>query len=157
MTNQELRRLGRSELLELLIAQMKENEALAQKLEQANAELSNREIALYQAGSIAEAALSLNGVFDAAQAAAAQYLENIQRLSNEQDAICRQMEAEARAKADEIRAEADAYSQKVRSDADNYRRQVLEEARSLLGALLRGQCSPNSLTQFDDSEMESLA
>lgn len=81
VTDQELRKLSRRDLLELLISQGRELEALRAELDQAMAALENRKIHLDQAGSIAEAALRLNGVFEAAQAAADQYLENIRRLN----------------------------------------------------------------------------
>lgn len=81
MTDKELRRLSLSELLEMLIAQMQENEKLKQSLEEANAALSNRRIVIEQAGTMAEAALRLNGVFEAADEAARQYLENIYCIS----------------------------------------------------------------------------
>ncbi len=81
MTDKEVRRLSRSELLEMLIAQMQENEKLKQSLEEANAALSNRRIVLEQAGTMAEAALRLNRVFEAADEAARQYLENIYCIS----------------------------------------------------------------------------
>ena len=96
MTDQELKKLHRSDLLELLIAQEKENEQLRSQVAQLKARLEDRTIALEQAGSIAEASLQINGVFQAAQDAAAQYLENIQRLSGRQEEICRQMEEETR-------------------------------------------------------------
>ncbi len=95
MTDKELRRLSRSELLEMLIAQTEENDRLKIRLEQAEAQLRDRRIAIDKAGSLAEAALSLNGVFQAAEAAAQQYLENIQRISGQQDAICRSMKEKA--------------------------------------------------------------
>ena len=79
MTDKELRRLSRRELLEMLIMQMEENEKLSQELETAQEMLRKREIVIERAGSIAEAALALNGVFEAAQAAADQYMENIKR------------------------------------------------------------------------------
>ncbi len=41
---------------------------------------TDRRIRLREAGSVAEAALRLNGVFEAAQKAADQYLENIERM-----------------------------------------------------------------------------
>ncbi len=44
------------------------------------AERNKREIELQNAGSIAEAALRLNGVFEAAQQAADQYLESVRAL-----------------------------------------------------------------------------
>lgn len=81
MTDRELRRLGRVQLMEMLLAQEKEIETLRQQLDAANAALGSREINLLHAGSIAEAAMQINGVFEAAQAAAGQYLENIERLS----------------------------------------------------------------------------
>lgn len=89
MTDKELRRLSRSELLEMLIAQTEENSQLKIRLKQAEAQLRDRRIEIDKAGSLAEAALSLNGVFQAAEAAAQQYLENIQRISSQQDAISR--------------------------------------------------------------------
>lgn len=85
MTDKELKRLSRAELLELLIGQMKENQRLQAGLDAANKALHDRAIVIEQAGSIAEAALQLNGVFAAAEAAAAQYLENIRRCAAEQN------------------------------------------------------------------------
>ena len=87
MTDQELKKLRRSDLLELLIAQGKENEQLRARLAQAEAQLAERKVLLTKAGSIAEASLQLNGVFEAAQAAAEQYLENVRRLSGQQELV----------------------------------------------------------------------
>ena len=81
MKDKELRHLSRSELLEMLLVQVDENKKLKMQLNEMQAQLDNRQILMNEAGSIAEAALQLNGVFDAAQNAAAQYLENIRRLS----------------------------------------------------------------------------
>lgn len=77
----DLKKLKRADLLEMLIASEREREALELQLQEVTAKLESREILLQQAGSIAEAALRLNGVFEAAQAAADQYLENVIRLS----------------------------------------------------------------------------
>ena len=76
MTEKELRKLGRAELLELLLEQAREFEALEQRLNAAEA-------ALQRCGSIAEASLKLNGVFEAAQKAAEQYQQNVERLCQE--------------------------------------------------------------------------
>ena len=83
MTNRELRRLSRRELLTILIEQLEENEKLRSSLEKAEMELQNRQIILEQAGTMAEAALKLNGVFDAVDKAVRQYLENVQRQARE--------------------------------------------------------------------------
>ncbi len=84
MTDQELRKLNRTDLLELLLEQSKENEQLREELRQAQEKLASRKIEIDHAGSIAEAALRLNGVFEAAQQAAEQYLENVRRLAEEE-------------------------------------------------------------------------
>ena len=132
MTDKELRRLSRSELLEMLIAQTEENDRLKIRLEQAEAQLRDRRIAIDKAGSLAEAALSLNGVFQAAEAAAQQYLENIQRISSQQDAFCRALKETAEKETAQIRQEAQAYSQKVHAEADAYWKQVAARAAKLL-------------------------
>lgn len=76
-----LKRLSRADLLELMLEQAQQIEELQAELAQARAKLAKREIALEECGSIAEAALHLNGVFEAAQQAANQYLENVRRLN----------------------------------------------------------------------------
>ena len=132
MTNRELKKLNRADLLELLLRERRENEQLRSELDKANQKLSDRAILLENAGSISEAALRLNGVFEAAEAAATQYLENIQRISGEEETICQRMEEEARKKAEAIRADADAYSLQTRSQADQYHKQVAEKVQALL-------------------------
>ena len=132
MTDKELRRLSRSELLEMLIAQTAEKDQLKTRLEQAEAQLRDRRIAIDKAGSLAEAALSLNGVFQAAEAAAQQYLENIQRISGQQDTICRSMKEKTEKETARMRQEAQAYSQKVHAEADAYWKQIVAKAAKLL-------------------------
>lgn len=80
MTDQELKKLSRRELLEMLIVQTRRVEKLERLLEEANAKLADRTIQIADAGSLSEAVMRLNGVFEAAQAAADQYLENIRRM-----------------------------------------------------------------------------
>jgi len=95
MTDKELKRLSRANLLEMLLAQVEENKKLKARLEEMQAQLDDRRIKLDEAGSIAEAALQLNGVFQAAEAAAAQYLENIRRPGGGDGDSCRGTEAAA--------------------------------------------------------------
>ena len=77
MTEKELRRLSRMDLLEMLLEQSREVERLQKELETVKNQLRDRRIMEQEAGSIAEASLKLNKVFEAAQQAADQYLENI--------------------------------------------------------------------------------
>ncbi len=130
MTDKELRRLRRTELLEMLLTQVEENKKMQIRLNEMQMQLDDRRIMINEAGSIAEAALRLNGVFQAAETAAAQYLENVRMLSGKQEAVCRRMEEEARKKAETICAEADAYSRQIRSQADQYQRQAAKEVQA---------------------------
>ena len=85
MTGKELKKLSRTELLELLLHQVEENEQLRARLEEVEARLAERAIVMERSGSMAEAAMRLSGVFDQAQQAADDYLESI-RLANEEPA-----------------------------------------------------------------------
>lgn len=83
LKDRELKKLSRMDLLEILIEKSKENEKLKEELEELKNQLADRSINIKESGSIAEAALKLNGVFEAAQAAADQYLENLHRISQQ--------------------------------------------------------------------------
>lgn len=83
MTEHELRKLSRLDLLELLLKQMEENEQLRAELEEARKQLESREILIENAGSIAQASLQLSRVFEAAQMAADVYLENVRRMARD--------------------------------------------------------------------------
>ena len=74
-----LRKLNKLQLLELLAQQEREIQALQELLAVRDAELAERRIRIAQSGSIAEAALKLNDVFEAAQKAADQYLLSLQK------------------------------------------------------------------------------
>ena len=132
MTEKELEHLNRRELLEMLIAQMEKNEQLQQQLEKVQSKLQSKYIAIQNAGSIAEASLQLNGVFESVQAAAEQYLENIKRMSDQQEQMAQQLQADAQKQADAMIAEADAYRAKAYKDADDYWQQVSDKAQALL-------------------------
>lgn len=112
MTDKEMHKLSRRELLQLLLTQGRDTEKLRKSLEEIQGEYqkltenyerlkkrldhkdeqihglretlqkerTNRRIELDEAGSIAEAALRLNGIFEAAQKTAEQYLYNIRLM-----------------------------------------------------------------------------
>lgn len=99
MTAKELKRLSRSDLLEMLLALRKENDQLRAQLEQAQIQLKNRRIHIDNSGSIADAALHLNGVFEAAQAACDQYIFNVQER-------CEEIERQTQKKCDALLSQA---------------------------------------------------
>lgn len=82
MTQKELRKLSRQQLLELMLEQSRRIDELEAQLAEANRKLESREIAISKCGSVAEAAMALNGVFEAAQAAAEQYVAEVRRRAD---------------------------------------------------------------------------
>lgn len=106
MTERELRKLNRTDLLELMLQQSRELEQLRAELEEAKKQLAQREIVMEQAGSIAEASLQLNGVFAAAENACAQYMESIRNLSGRQEELCAKMERETRSRCEKMLSDA---------------------------------------------------
>lgn len=81
MAGKELKRFTRKELLEILVSQGKEIERLREELRIANEKLDSREICINNSGSIAEAALNLNHVFEDADTAVQQYIASIKRMN----------------------------------------------------------------------------
>ena len=102
MTDKELHRLRRDDLLQILLNQQKQIEELTAALEARNKELEDRSITIQESGSIAEAALRLNGVFEKAQAAANQYLEQVRQNAEAQRREAEEIVREAQRSADEI-------------------------------------------------------
>jgi serine phosphatase RsbU (regulator of sigma subunit) len=110
MTDKELRKLHREDLLQILISQQRQIDELNAAMEESEAALNDKKIALEESGSIAEAALRLSGVFTAAQDAADRYTEEMRERA---DALV----AEAQLNAEEILPQARAEAQKLLSEA----------------------------------------
>ena len=102
MTDRQLRKLKRMDLLKLLLVEKRENESLRNQIGQMQEQLQSRQLHMDQSGSLAEAALRLGGVFEAAESACQYYSENIRNLSGRQEEICRRMEQETREKCDRM-------------------------------------------------------
>lgn len=131
MTEYDLRKLKRNDLLEMMLDQAKELERVKQELEQrtgqleqcrkeleaARAALHKREIDINEAGSIAVAALKLNGIFEVAQAASQQYIENIKRLNERQEMICARRSEENRLKTEQMLKETEQKCRTMEEDA----------------------------------------
>lgn len=157
MTDKELRQLSRKELLELLLEQSKENDQLKIQLEKAEQKLYNRQLQIDQAGSIAEASIRINQVFEAAQCAAEQYLENVKALSVRKEEACKQIEetkimvAEVQKRCKDMETEtAEKCAARIR-EAEEKAERTLAAARSFMRQQLmdeqdglQGQPSPAS-------------
>jgi hypothetical protein len=100
MNKKDLKRLRRRDLLEMLLDLTKENGLLRERNDELEAQLQDRMLIISEAGTLAEAALRLNGVIKAAQDACDQYTYNMQlrcqRMEEETKAKCMQMLNECR-------------------------------------------------------------
>ena len=81
MRYNNLKKLKREDLLEILVEQGKEIERLEQALDEAERKLKDRTINVENIGTMAEAALKLSHIFEDADSAAKQYLDNIKKRS----------------------------------------------------------------------------
>ena len=120
-TRKELRQLIRLELIDIIYELQKRNVAAEARINQLQFALNEKQLRINNAGSIAQAALDLQGVFEAAQAAADQYLVSIQAR-----------EAEAKAKLDDAERQHDVIVAQAQREALD----LIHDVRTkLLGAL----------------------
>lgn len=135
MTERELRKLSRTDLLELLLAQRRENEQLRCILNQTQAQLADRTIQIDKAGSIAEASLQLSNIFNAAQDSCQYYIDNIRMLSERQNQLCQQKEQETEEKCARMVAEAEAKAQQCWENCSAKIRQLVDSFDGLQQAM----------------------
>ena len=147
MTPKELKRLSRSDLLEMLLDISKENETLRKENEHLLMKLKDRNIAIENCGSLAEAALQLNGIFQAAEAACAQYTENMIARSGELEERCRRIEQETVARCKEM-------EEKTKEACDQLLAQAQAQAEDMTQRDSQNQESPHAAELSNDEEAE---
>ena len=122
MTDKELRKLRRDDLLQILINQQRQIDALNEQIEVDKEALANRDLAIRESGTLAEAALRMNGVFEAAQKAADEYLQQMRKRADE-------MVAEAEKRAAELQQQAENTLKNAHTEAER----ILRSARDGVG------------------------
>lgn len=123
MTEKELKRLNRRELLEMLIMQSKKIDHLQAELEEAQQKLAKRDLEIKESGSIAEASIKINNVFANAQIAAEQYLENVHNMHAVTEQECKKLREDTEMECMQMK-------QQARADAEQY----LEETIQMIDA-----------------------
>ena len=109
MTEKDLKKLNRYQLLEMLIVQTDRADKLQAKLDIAEKQLEKQELQIFSLGSIAEASLQLNGVFQAAQDAADMYIDAAKKRAQE-------IEDAAHKKAAEILVQAQEQARRIKGE-----------------------------------------
>lgn len=79
----DLRKLTKTELLQIIYEQEKQIETLNNKINDLNKKLEDKTIEIQNAGSIAEASLKINKIFEQAQKVADEYVENVKKMNNQ--------------------------------------------------------------------------
>ena len=124
MTDKELRKLSRMELIDIIYEAQKRYEDCARENQKLKTELEERNLKIASAGSIAEAALSVNRIFESAQAAADQYLFSLQSAS--EDAQSKIMAAEEEHR--QILAQAEQEASGILADAQKKAQEITAQA-----------------------------
>lgn len=134
MTDKEFKRLSRSQLIDIIYQFQLKQEELTAENEKLSKELADKRLRVSKVGSIAEAALEVHNVMQAAQDAAEHYLEEIQiRVHKEHQRILNDARAEAAAILAKAKKEADkivAQAKAENPDYDPVVEAILEEYRS---------------------------
>lgn len=134
----DLKKMRRSDLLEILLHLRKENDRLIDELEQARQELASRAVFIEESGSLAEAAIRINGVMEAAQKACSQYTFNVQKRCEEKEEYCRQLEQATKIKCEQMLLEAAQRAETIRCDASTPHTQPqLQSSETSLELLLQ--------------------
>jgi len=130
MTDKEFRHMSRGNLVAIIYQYQQREQALQAQIASLTAELNDRRIKIGNAGSLAEAVLSLNHVMEAAQAAADQYLDEIRSVHT--DAATREKEImdSANRRAYEIIQQAQVEASTLRKQADAECSELREEAEA---------------------------
>jgi len=108
MKEKQVKRMSKIELLELLRSQEEELQTLCAENRKLGEQLKERRLEIANAGSIAEAALSINKIFEAAQIAADQYLMNVRLRADEDAERMLRMKADMERQLEELKAKANA-------------------------------------------------
>ena len=102
MTDKEFRHLGRGALIDIIYELQTAQAQMQEENETLRKALAARQYKIDHAGSIAEAALAVHDVFEAAQAAADTYLAQTREANEKTQQLCDRLIADAQRKADAI-------------------------------------------------------
>ena len=126
MTDKEVRRLSRPQLIDIIYQLQTREEELTEKSRRLEEELCSKRIRMENAGNIADAALALNDVFQAAQSAADQYLSEIQLIRETAQKERQQIIIAAEKEAQQIIQKAKEEASSIIDDVQRTKRSVLE-------------------------------
>lgn len=117
---QTQKKYSRAQLAAIAAQQAQEIDRLRAELAAAEEKLRDRRIVTERAGTMADAAMEMNGVLRAADEAAAQYLENIRLFTQAQHESCDRIERQTRERAEAMLRETEERCRAREREADAY-------------------------------------
>ena len=133
MTDKEFKRLSRSQLIDIIYQLQLKQEELTADNERLSKAMADKRLRIGKTGNIAEAALEIHNVMQAAQDAAAHYVEEIQiRVDEEYKRILNKANNKAAVIIEEAKqaaAEIVAQAKKENPDQDPVDEAILKERR----------------------------
>ena len=137
MTDKAFRRMNRSDLVQIIF-QYQQKDSDSQKLiEDMTAQINDRRLRIQQSGSVAEAALSVNHVMEAAQAAADQYLEEVRLKNAYTDDEAAKVIADAQKQAEQIIAAAKESAAQLITKTQTVSKQYMAKTEQTCNAKLK--------------------
>ena len=129
MTDKEFKRLSRAQLIDIIYQLQLQVDKLTEQKQKLDEALADKHIRISSAGSIADAALEINGCFRSAQKAAEQYLNEIKKLRDTTEADRRKILAQAEDEAAQIRAGAKNEAAQILAAAKKEAEEILTSAQ----------------------------
>ncbi len=154
MTDKEFRHMSRVDLIEIIYKLQKSEKLLREENESLRQKLQERHITVSEAGSIAEAAIALNGVMEAAQAAADQYLLEVRTKKDSMESEAAQTLETARNEAAQILGAAKTEAAQTLGDAESEAAQTLGAAKSEAAQIL-GAAKSEAAQTLENAKTES--
>ena len=138
MTDKEFRRLSSSELINIIFELQQQLEQCKGEIQQLKQAVEKKELDISNAGSLAEAVVSINGVMEAAQAAADQYVlsakatnEKAERGLTAAKAVAKHIIRDAQEKAAQIEASAMKSASPIYRDFNSKATETIETNKEL--------------------------
>ena len=105
MINKELKKLSRAELVDIIYQLKKNEQEMQDEIEALKKELEDKRLHISNAGSIADAAMSVTNLFSTAQITADIYLREIANMKQETEKECAKKINDAKKKVNEVIAD----------------------------------------------------
>ena len=126
--NRELKKIGKKELLEILLSQAKRIEELENELNKTKKKLESKKVLIDECGNIADATTRLSKIFETAQETAELYLFNVKEK-------CKKIESDTKkeclVKTEKMIADTEAICKTREKDADEYLKKIKLEVKEI--------------------------